>query len=342
MFLACGVGAFTAGIFHLMTHAFFKGLLFLAAGSVIHAMSGEQDMRKMGALSRKIRTTYMTMAIATLAIAGIPPLAGFFSKDEILEKAYERSPGLWLVGWITAGLTAFYMFRLLFMTFWGKSRVDHEVEHHIHESPKSMTVPLTILAALSVIGGWIGIGGRFEHFLDPVISHAGTQEAVAELGAGWGVLLMIASVALAVGGIALAWFLYVKDTEVPGKIARSAGFLYDLVANKYYVDEIYDATFVNRSKELGSSLGAFDAKIIDGLGVNGAGWATRVISRISIWWDTWIVDGSVRLGSAIVYYASWPVRLIQNGELQEYMLVIVFGLVGFLGYAIYLLQNQTR
>ena len=135
MFLGCGVGAFTAGIFHLMTHAFFKGLLFLAAGSVIHAMTGEQDMRKMGALSKKIPTTYRTMLVATLAIAGIPPLAGFFSKDEILGQAFERSHVLWVVGWVTAGMTAFYMFRLLFLTFHGESRVDHEVEHHIHESP---------------------------------------------------------------------------------------------------------------------------------------------------------------------------------------------------------------
>src|SRR5262249_39030563 len=149
MFLGLGVGAFAAGIFHLMTHAFFKGLLFLAAGSVIHAMSGEQDMQKMGGLARKIRKTYFTMAIATVAIAGIPPLAGFFSKDEILGHAFEHSRLLWLIGWLTAGMTAFYMFRLLFLTFHGQSRVDHEVEHHIHESPNSMTVPLVILAVLS-------------------------------------------------------------------------------------------------------------------------------------------------------------------------------------------------
>src|SRR5216117_4006526 len=174
MFLALGVGAFAAGIFHLMTHAFFKALLFLGAGSVIHAMSGEQDMRKMGALWTKIPTTFWTFLAGTLAIAGIPPLAGFFSKDEILGKTFEHSPGLWLIGFITAGLTAFYMFRLVFMTFFGRSRVDHEVEHHIHESPKTMTVPLMILAVLSVIGGWIGwpavLGGsnRFQKFLNPV------------------------------------------------------------------------------------------------------------------------------------------------------------------------------
>src|SRR5260370_13350072 len=169
MFLALGVGAFAAGIFPLMTHAFFKGLLFLAAGSVIHAISGEQDMRKMGALSGKIHKTYLTMLAATLAIAGVPPLAGFFSKDEILGHAFRYSHLLWLIGWLTAGMTAFYMFRLLFLTFHGQSRVDHEVEHHIHESPNSMLIPLIILAGFSVVGGWIGIAAPFEHSFAPVV-----------------------------------------------------------------------------------------------------------------------------------------------------------------------------
>jgi NADH-quinone oxidoreductase subunit L len=338
MFLGCGVGAFTAGIFHLMTHAFFKGLLFLAAGSVIHAMSGEQDMTKMGALAKKIPTTYRTMLVATLAIAGIPPLAGFFSKDEILEKVFERSPALWIVGWITAGMTAFYMFRLLFMTFHGESHVDHDVEHHIHESPSAMTIPLTILAVLSIIGGWIGIGGRFEKFLEPVTRSLGAPEVATEAAKAPALLLMSASVLLALGGIWLAWVLYIKRTELATTIRRNAGALYDLLAHKYYIDEIYDAMFVNRSKDLGSSLGMFDAKIIDGLGVNGAGWLTRTISLISMWWDTWIVDGSVRLGAFLVELASFPIRLIQDGEMQEYMLIIVIGLIGFLGYTVYLLH----
>jgi NADH-quinone oxidoreductase subunit L len=338
MFLGCGVGAFTAGIFHLMTHAFFKGLLFLAAGSVIHAMSGEQDMTKMGALAKKIPTTYRTMLVATLAIAGIPPLAGFFSKDEILEKAFEHSPALWAVGWITAGMTAFYMFRLLFMTFHGESHVDHDVEHHIHESPSAMTIPLTILAVLSIIGGWIGIGGRFEKFLEPVTSGMAAPEMAAEASKAPALLLMAASVLLALGGIWLAWMLYIKRTDLAASVRRNAGALYDLVAHKYYIDEIYDAMFVNRSKDLGSSLGMFDAKIIDGLGVNGAGWLTRTISLISMWWDTWIVDGSVRLGAFLVYLTSMPIRLIQDGEMQEYMLIIVIGLIGFLGYTVYLLH----
>ena len=178
MFLALGVGAFTAGIFHLMTHAFFKALLFLGSGSVIHAMSGEQDMRKMGALWSKIPITALDVLVATIAISGIPPLAGFVSKDAILGAAFDARPLLWVIGFITAGMTAFYMFRLVNMTFFGESRVSHEAEHHLHESPPSMTVPLMILAVLSVVGGWIGwpesLGGsdRFAHFLDPVIAQA--------------------------------------------------------------------------------------------------------------------------------------------------------------------------
>ncbi len=351
MFLACGVGAFTAGIFHLMTHAFFKGLLFLAAGSVIHAMSGEQDMRKMGGLAKKIPITYWTMLIATLAIAGIFPFAGFVSKDLILAKAYEKDVTLWIVGYFTAGMTAFYMFRLIFMTFSGESRADHEVQHHIHESPKSMLIPLVILAALSIVGGWVSwpeiLGGssRFVHFLSVAVAEP--QEARVEAAKGVGsrmgeIYLMLLSETLVVAGILFAWYLYIKRVDLPKKIASSVSGLYTLLLNKYYVDETYDALFVNRAKELGSSLGEFDAKVIDGLGVNGAGWLTRVISRISMWWDTWIVDGSVRLGSWIVYVASMPVRMLQDGELQEYALVIVIGLVGFLGYTLYLLQHQMR
>jgi NADH-quinone oxidoreductase subunit L len=340
MFLACGVGAFAASIFHLMTHAFFKALLFLGAGSVIHAMSGEQDMQKMGGLSGKIRTTYLTMLAATLAIAGIFPFAGFFSKDQILGRTFEHSRGLWVVGWVTAGLTAFYMFRLLFLTFHGQSRVAHDVEHHIHESPGTMTVPLMILAVLSVIGGWIGIGGRFEHFLDPVIAkHAGeTAEAAAQSSAAE-YALMAASIAIALGGIWVAWTLYLKNTALPGRLASRFGGLYRLVFHKYYVDEIYDAMFVNRTKDLATTLGSFDATIIDGLGVNGAGWMTRFISNVSIWWDTWIVDGSVRLGSWIVWLFSYPVRMIQTGLVQSYMLLIVIGLIGFLGYYWYLFHR---
>jgi NADH-quinone oxidoreductase subunit L len=342
MFLALGFGAFAAGIFHLMTHAFFKGLLFLAAGSVIHAMSGEQDMQKMGALRGKIRKTYRTMFVATLAIAGIPPLAGFFSKDEILGHAFEHSHLLWFVGWLTAGMTAFYMFRLLFLTFYGQSRVDHEVEHHIHESPNSMTVPLVILAVLSIIGGWIGIGGRFEHFLNPAIARAaGHAEAIVPSESGTEAILMVASVAIAFAGIGLAWFLYLKRTDLPDKIARAANGFYDLVFHKYYVDELYDAMFVNRAKDLGLALGAFDRTVVDGAGVNGAGWLTRFVSSVSMWWDSWIVDGSVRLGSFLVYALGFVSKFFQTGYVQNYMLLIVIGLIGFLAYYLHLAQHAV-
>jgi NADH-quinone oxidoreductase subunit L len=351
MFLACGVGAFTAGIFHLMTHAFFKGLLFLAAGSVIHAVSGEQDMRKMGALSKKIPVTYWTMLIAALAIAGIFPFAGFISKDLILGKAYEKDALLWAIGYFTAGMTAFYMFRLIFMTFHGTSRVDHEVEHHIHESPKSMLVPLVILAVLSVVGGWLswpeifGGNSHFIHFLSTVVAvpHEARMEPVKGPSSPHGELfLMMLSEGLVILGILFAWFLYVKRTDLPQKIARSFGGFYRLVYNKYYVDQLYDALFVNRAKDLGLALGAFDRQVIDGLGVNGAGWLTRAISKLSIWWDTWIVDGSVRLGARFVWIFSYPVRLIQDGLVQSYMLLIVIGLIGFFGYYFYMARHAIH
>jgi NADH-quinone oxidoreductase subunit L len=351
MFLACGVGAFTAGIFHLMTHAFFKGLLFLAAGSVIHAVSGEQDMRKMGALSKKIPVTYWTMLIAALAIAGIFPFAGFISKDLILGKAYEKDALLWAIGYFTAGMTAFYMFRLIFMTFHGKSRVDHEVEHHIHESPKSMLVPLVILAALSFVGGWIswpeifGGNSHFIHFLSTVVAvpHEARIEPAKGPGSEHGeILLMMLSEGLVICGILFAWLLYVKRTDLPQKIANAFGGFYRLVYNKYYVDQLYDALFVNRAKDLGLALGAFDRNVIDGLGVNGAGWLTRAISKVSMWWDTWIVDGSVRLGARIVWIFSYPIRLIQDGLVQSYMLLIVVGLIGFFGYYFYMAHHAIH
>src|SRR5438445_768639 len=301
MFLALGVGAFTAGIFHLMTHAFFKALLFLGSGSVIHALGGEQDMRKMGALAKKIPTTTRTFLVATIAISGIPPLAGFVSKDAILAASFNARPVLWGIGFVTAGMTAFYMFRLVFLTFYGESRVPPEAEHHIHESPRSMTVPLIILALLSVAGGWIGwpesLGGsaHFARFLDPVIArHAGV------IGAGSAAKqepadyeLMAVSVAVALIGIFLAWIFYLRRPSVPGTLAEKSGGLYRLLYNKYYIDQVYDAMFVNRTKDLGTTLGAFDVGVIDGLGVNGAGWVTRLSSSLSMIWDEWIVDGLV-------------------------------------------------
>jgi NADH-quinone oxidoreductase subunit L len=268
MFLACGVAAFSAGIFHLMTHAFFKGLLFLAAGSVIHSVGGEQDMRKMGGLRKKIPWTFWTMTIATFAIAGIPPLAGFFSKDEILWRAYEANWIYWVVGLSTAFITSFYMFRLWFMTFFGHYR--GEVDSHddlageaptphghghghsgIHESPKVMLVPLVILAGLSFVGGWVGIHHRFDDFLAPVFV-ANTSAATAFEGgaatrsteAGLETTLMAVSVAAAVLGLLLAYILYNRRPDLPGRVAASVQGLYSAVANKYWIDEFYAWIFV--------------------------------------------------------------------------------------------------
>ena len=348
MFLALGVGAFAAGIFHLMTHAFFKALLFLGSGSVIHALSGEQDMRNMGGLWAKIPTTAMTFMAATLAICGIPPLAGFFSKDEILWKTFSGGElavykGLYVIGLVTAGMTAFYMFRLMNMTFFGKSRVDHEVEHHIHESPSSMTVPLIILAVLSVIGGWVGIphalggGNQFERWLEPVTSRVGgAAEAAAEAHAsGTEYGLMILSVLVAAGGIWLAWVIYLKREGLADRLATQWKGLHELLFHKYYMDEVYDALFVNRTTDLATALGVFDRNVVDGLGVDGSATLTRFTSRISIWWDKWIVDGLVNLAGSVVGFASYPVRLLQTGLVQSYALVILFGvlilLVAYLG-----------
>ncbi len=341
MFLALGVGAFAAGIFHLMTHAFFKALLFLGAGSVIHAMSGEQDIRKMGGLWDKIPNTAKTFAVATLAIAGIFPFAGFFSKDEILGSSFDRYRSLWVVGFITAGLTAFYMARLFFLTFLGYCRADEHVEKHIHESPWPMTVPLMILAGFSLIGGWIGwpeaLGGenRFEKFLDPVLKGVLPETGevnivhhalVKEL------LLMGASLTIAAGGIFLAYQLYCAKRMAPELVAKKWPRLYQLLLHKYYVDEIYDAAVVERTKDLGTGLVWLDANVIDGLGVNGAGWLARFSSTLSMWWDKWIIDGLLNFSAKLMQLLSYPVRLLQTGMFSSYAMLILVGLVVLLAY----------
>src|SRR5450432_4155096 len=279
MFMACGVAAYSAGIFHLMTHAFFKGLLFLAAGSVIHAVGGEQDMRKMGGLRTRIPVTFWTMTAGTFAIAGIPPLAGFFSKDEILWRAYQASWIYWAIGLFTAFLTSFYMFRLWFMTFFGEYRGKAEDNHGhhgndahdshghggIHESPKVMLIPLVLLAILSVTGGWVGVPGSlggsnlFDKFLGPVFhstipaatipgetnaSEQQTEGPEPPTGHSTELLFTGISVATALFGFGLAWFLYYKNPEVAARIAVSLNGFYTTVAHKYYVDEIYAAIFV--------------------------------------------------------------------------------------------------
>jgi NADH-quinone oxidoreductase subunit L len=266
MFIACGVGAFSAGIFHLMTHAFFKGLLFLAAGSVIHAVGGEQDMRRMGGLRTKIPWTFWTMTAGTFAIAGFPPLAGFFSKDAILWQAYSSPYGSWVywaIGVFTAFLTSFYMFRQWFMTFFGEYRGEehgetghgHGEHGHgggVHESPAIMLAPLVILALLSVCGGWIG-SERFDKFLAPVFHSETVMTSTAESPVAPAhrekessseALLAGISVGAALLGFLLAWQLYHRRPQLPARIAASLGGFYQAVLHKYYVDEIYAAVFV--------------------------------------------------------------------------------------------------
>jgi NADH-quinone oxidoreductase subunit L len=363
MFLALGVGAFAAGVFHVFTHAFFKALLFLGSGSVIHAMSGEQDMRNMGDLNRRIPITYWTMMIATLAISGIPPLAGFFSKDEILWQTWSSGDGgawLWLIGYITALMTAFYMFRLMVLTFYSRPRMSHEVEHHIHESPKSMTLPLVILAIGSITAGWLGwphsLGGsnHFEKFLEPVfvqqtaaspseVGQNGTaqkEESHSSRTLEYG--FMALSVAAAIAGFGMAWRAYNeagKGFEEP--IAVKAPPVYATLLNKYYVDEAYDHAFTGRRKVgrvrlgvmgLGEASSWFDSRVIDGT-VNAAGWMTRLSGTLSVWWDKWIIDGVCVNGPAILaQIISVPTRALQWGLVQWYALVMVIGLVGFVFY----------
>ncbi len=368
MFLALGVGAFAAGVFHVFTHSFFKALLFLGAGSVIHAMSGEQDMRNMGDLHSRIPVTHWTMFIATLAIAGIPPFAGFFSKDEILWQTWTSEGGayrlLWIIGYATALMTAFYMFRLMYLTFHGRPRMNHEVEHHVHESPKSMTGPLVILAICSIFAGWLGwphsLGGsdHFAKFLEPVFAReAGVfqeQGKAGQLAAGvkeeehttpaeyW---LMFLSVAAGVVGWGMAWKAYRHaDKDYTEPIAAKNPQIYQLLYNKWYVDEAYDYAFTGRRKVgdvrlgvlgLGDASAWNDVHVIDGT-VNGAGWITRFTASFSKWWDTWIIDGVFVNGPAILArMLSYPARLLQWGLVQWYALVMVAGMLGFVFYYAY-------
>ena len=346
MFLALGVGAYWVAIFHLFTHAFFKALLFLCSGSVIHAMSGEQDMRRMGALKNKIPITYWTMFIGSVAIAGIPGLAGFFSKDEILWQAYSSPQGsqiLWFVGLATAGLTAFYMWRLMNLTFYGKSRVAPDVTARIHESPASMTVPLVLLATGSVFVGWLGtpkvwtlFGDSFrgfERWLAPAFASAAAEAAKeGQHSASTEWILMSLSVAVAIIGITIARYFYHNKPGIPDTIEKAVKPLHSLLYNKWYVDEIYDFLFVDGlCKGGGLALGAFDRNVVDG-GVNGAGWLTRFSARLSMWWDTWIVDGAVRFTSFCVKMLSYPVCILETGRLQTYAFFVVVGVLAMFGY----------
>jgi NADH-quinone oxidoreductase subunit L len=323
MFLACGVGAFSAGIFHLMTHAFFKGLLFLAAGSVIHAIGGEQDMRKMGGLRSYIPWTFLTMGIATLAIAGIWPFAGFWSKDEILWKAYQASWIYWLIGAITALITSFYMFRLLFMTFFGDYRSAQVDEHgHVshahgehghglpHESPMVMLVPLIILAILSAVGGLVGIRNGFEHFLEPVFGGEFPRK-IAEGSGATELLLMAISLLFSVTGAVLAYVLYVAKPYLPEKIATGLGSFYQAVLNKYYVDELYATVFVK--------------PLVDG--------STRVLWQGV---DRKVIDDTINDAADGARHVSDEVRHMQSGNVRSYAGWIAVGAAIVIAYMTWL------
>ena len=275
MFMAMGAGAYTAGMFHLITHAFFKALLFLGAGSVIHAMGGEQDIRKMGGLKGQLKTTYFTFLIATLAISGIVPFAGFFSKDEILASLFETNKIVWVGASIASAMTAFYMFRLLFLTFFGNFRGTQHQADHLHESPASITIPLMLLAVLSTVGGFIGIpfeGMHWLHqYLEPVFSLSNNISAPHHAELSTDLMLMGIATAIAVGSIYLAYSKYVSKSEVPAEEGAPMSFVDRWIYNKFYVDEIYNMLIVYPLELLSKALNSFvEVVIIDGI-VNGTG-----------------------------------------------------------------------
>jgi NADH-quinone oxidoreductase subunit L len=413
MFTAMGVGAFAAGAFHLMTHAFFKALLFLGSGSVIHAMGGEQDMRRMGGLKKFLPVTFITMMIGTLAIAGIPPLSGFFSKDEILYRAFLENRVIWGLAVVTAFMTAFYMFRLMSMTFFGAYRGpawqpgqavaaavvaaghgaahppdahghgrahanDHEVSHGPagphdvagghghgghgawhgpHESPTPMTFPLMALAVGAIVAGFVGVpaalGGSnaIEHFLEPsfaasagagAAAPAAAEAAVAGEAAAAGeaaveeeahsaaeeIGLMVFSILIAAAGIGLAWRFYVVTPDIPRRLAARFAGMHRLLLNKYYVDELYDATVVSGTMRSGRGLWAFDRRVVDGA-VNGSGWVTLFTSWVSGLADRHVVDGAVNSVGWTMEESSYWFRRLQTGLVQNYALLMLLGVFVF-------------
>jgi NADH-quinone oxidoreductase subunit L len=364
MFLATGVGAFAAAVFHLMTHAFFKALLFLGSGSVIHAVDGEQDLQRMGGLRRFMPITFATMMVGTLAIAGVPPLSGFFSKDEILYQTFLHNRALWALAIVTALLTAVYMGRLMALTFWGTSRAAAaHASHGPHEAPLLMTWPLIALAVGAAVAGFVGIpqalagANAIEHFLAPSFTPSqalhlvGASEAVTEgSGRALELGLMLLSALVAAAGILVARQFYVARPEIPGQLAErpSAGSgrpepfegrwrgLYALLRNKYYVDEIYDATIVRGTYASARGLWLFDRKVIDGA-VDGSSWVTRIAAWISHMFDKYVVDGLVNLIGWASGQGSFGMRRLQTGLVQNYALVMVFGVFIFL--TVYLLAR---
>jgi NADH-quinone oxidoreductase subunit L len=418
MFTAMGVGAFSAGAFHLMTHAFFKALLFLGSGSVIHAMGGEQDMRRMGGLQKYLPVTFVTMFVGTLAIAGIPPFSGFFSKDEILFRAFVNNKAIWVLAVATAFMTAFYMYRLVAMTFFGEYRgpawdqaaahalpadvklaathgvahpadahahghaaqQDHEVSHGLadadaphddaraaahgdhggghghgpwhgpHESPRPMTMPLMALAVGAVVAGFVGIptalggGNTIEHFLEPSFTAdhvagepaAGTvrlqsdqaEEKEPEVSRAVELGLMGFSVLIAIGGIFLARTFYQTSPEISERLAEQYAGAHRTLSNKYYVDELYNATVISGTMASGRGLWAFDRNVVDGA-VNGSSWMTLFGSWMSGLTDRTLVDGAVNFIGRLLQESSYWFRRVQTGLVQNYALLMLFGVFAF-------------
>lgn len=306
MFLALGVGAYTAGVFHVMTHAFFKALLFLGAGSVIHAMSGEQDIRNMGGLKKHLPITFITFFIATLAISGIFPFAGFFSKDEILAHTFEHNKLLWFLGTITSAMTGFYMFRLFFLTFYGEFRGTKDQAHHLHESPKSMTIPLMVLAILSVVGGFVGLPAAshmphlLEGFLEPVFADSAMRMLPVHMDHNTEITLMIIALSIAVIMIYLAHSFYIKQKHVPVADGSEINPAQKVVYNKYYVDELYAALFT---------------KPLD--------WLSDKFYRFM---ELRFVDALVNFVGDAVNWCSSMLRLLQTGSIAFYILIMVLSI----------------
>ena len=405
MFTAMGVGAFSAGAFHLMTHAFFKALLFLGSGSVIHAMGGEQDMRRMGGLKKYLPVTFATMMVGTLAISGIVPLSGFFSKDEILFQAFVHNKAIWVIAVITAAMTAFYMYRLMSMTFFGGYRGpawetashaavatagahrvahpadphahgqahkdDHEVSHGPaephddaggghghgpwhgpHESPTPMTFPLMALAVGAIVAGLVGIpaaiggGNAIEKFLEPSFTAQHTTEEAARVAEpaeaaephvsrNVEIGLMGLSLLVAISGILIARKFYVTSPEISENLAERWAGPHRVLSNKYYVDELYDATVISGTFAAGNGLWAVDRNVVDGV-VNGSGWFTIISAWFSGLADRTIVDGLVNLVGRICEEGSFWFRKIQTGLVQNYALLMLFGVFAFVSIYLFM------
>ena len=305
MFLGLSATAYTAGMFHVITHAFFKALLFLGAGSVIHAMSDEQDIRKMGGLRKALPVTFVTFLIGTIAISGLPPFSGFFSKDEILAHVFVHNKVLWALGVLGSGLTSFYMFRLLFLTFFGEFRGTEDQRHHLHESPISMTAPLIVLAILSAIGGLLNLpgGGWLHHFLEPVF--AGSQQVnptalTLELDHTTEYTLMAVSAGVALVALVIAYVTYISRAAVPAPESTERSLPEQVVYNKYYVDELYEAIIIRPIRGLGDALYSFGEGLVDGV-VNGVAW--------------------------LVQQSSSQLRRLQSGSIGFYVLAMVVSIV---------------